>query len=102
MAYRDFKVDRFLTLNNLPANAKLSARAEGEDCRLWRAPQLTRPTYMTADHVCQDLAPHAVGAPAERLKAADHRNDDERADKPIFDCSCPTLVFRRASASISG
>jgi predicted Zn-dependent protease len=23
MAYRDFKVDRFLTLNNLPANARL-------------------------------------------------------------------------------
>ena len=99
MAYRDFKLERFLSLNGLAANSALAPGPEGQAGGLRHAADLTAPTYgMTCSHVVAELAPHAADAAAKRLKAAHHRDDDQRGNQAVFDRSCSALVRREACA----
>ena len=95
MAYRDFKLERFLSLNGLTANSRLVAGPEGQAGRLWPAASLSSGLFCSpcSVHVVLRILPHMPpDAAAKLLQAAHHRDDDERGDQAVFDRSRSALV----------
>ena len=79
MAYRDFRLERFLSLNGLAANSTL-VPGEGEAGRL-SARGEAEPTLNSVHigvHRGSKLAPLAANTTAELLHAADRGDRDQR------------------------
>src|SRR5690348_13635566 len=96
MAYRDFRLDRFLALNNLSANSRL---VPGQKVKLVIYAERLR--LHIGVHLRQQRAPLAADPAAKRLQATDRRHSDESHDQAVFDCGSPALVRAKHAQQLS-